>query len=84
MVNDAAKTKPTRVQETNPALCEAVANANLVADTNPLPDDDKTVSVPKENIDYPDTRIKLQLDSPHKQSVDKNGMYIYIRLSFIY
>lgn len=73
-MNDATKTKP-RVQETHPTPCETVANANLIVDTNPLPDDGRTISVSKENIDYPDTRIKLQLDSPHKQSVDKNGTY---------
>ena len=82
MVNNATKTKP-RVQETAP--CEAVANTNLIVDTDPLPNDDKTISVSKENIDYPDTRIILQLDSPHKLSVDKNGTYIiHFCLSFIY
>ena len=87
MANDATKAKP-RVEETHPAPCEAVTNDNLVADTIPLPDDGKTISVSKENVDYPDTRIRLQLDLPHKQPVDKNGTYTVFLpvhlLSFIY
>ena len=64
-----AREKPKlRADKAHPTLTETVTNSNPLADNSSTPNDDKTVT---ENIiDYPDTRIKLQLDSPHKQPDD--------------
>jgi len=77
LVNDAAKQKP-RVVETPLVPCEAVTSVHSIANTNSVPSEtsDKIVVQVQEDVDYPDTRIKLQLDSAHKEPIDnKNGLH---------
>ena len=76
-----AKDKPKlRADKTQPTVTEAVTNSKPLADNTSTPSDDQIVT--EETIDYPDTRIKLQLDSPHEQP---DGKLVFPRiLSYVY
>lgn len=73
LVNDA--TRP-RVLDTIPASCETVTSVEFFANTNSVLSEgsDKIV---KGDVDYPDTRIRLQLDSTHKELVDNKNGYTF-------
>lgn len=88
-----SSTKPK--SEANLAPSEAVTSVDSVVSANSEPTKSSSTTVlltkEKEYADYPDTRINLQLDSPLKQPVDKNGelsfhpviYYCYIDIVFI-
>lgn len=64
--------------ETNLAPSEAVTSVDSVVSANSEPTKSSSTTVllakEKEYVDYPDTRINLQLDSPLRQPVDKNDI----------
>ena len=74
VTNSSTKSR-TRVDEARSVPSEPVTNIDPVASTDlePTVITDESLVLTKENVDYPDTRISLQLDSPLKQSVNKNG-----------
>lgn len=74
LVNDTAKLKPKLVDETYPTSGEAATNINSKSDTDYAPKEPSSdvILLSENSVSYPDTRIKIQLDSSHKQFVDRN------------
>lgn len=82
LVSDTAKLKPSIDVASPTSSNKVVTSVDSIANTNSMPNE-TSGEITEETIDYPDTRIKLQLDSTNKQLVDKKGKLVMLSISLL-